>query len=139
MGRLAIGINALGNSSGFDVNVFNDTPGPHRIIAWNPVGGTGTECGMATQSLAFLLPYTVSVSGIAGAEGCCGSVVWSILSRPQAAITHGRISHYILSATTVSYTKPAVLISSQVSFLLLTQRRLLSLCLFRTVTCRYHR
>ena len=75
MGRLAIGINALGNSSGFDVNVFNDTPGPHRIIAWNPVGGTGTECGMATQSLAFLLPYTVSVSGIAGAEGCCGSVV----------------------------------------------------------------
>lgn len=70
MGRLAIGISALGNSSGFDVNVFNDTPGPHRIIAWNPVGGTGTECGMATQ-FAFVLRTSLScpiqsISGIAG-------------------------------------------------------------------------
>ena len=33
MGLLAIGIRALGNSSGFEVNVFKDTPGPHRMNA----------------------------------------------------------------------------------------------------------
>jgi len=39
MGRLAIGIRALGKSSGFAVNVLRDAPGPQRIIACSPDGG----------------------------------------------------------------------------------------------------
>lgn len=46
MGRFAIGVRAFGNSSGLDVKVLRETPGPHRMMAWKPVGGTGTECGM---------------------------------------------------------------------------------------------
>lgn len=40
MGRLAIGINAFGSSSGFEVKGFNDTPGPHNIRACSPSEGT---------------------------------------------------------------------------------------------------
>lgn len=40
MGRLAIGNNAFGNSSGFEVKGFNDTPGPHNIMACSPSEGT---------------------------------------------------------------------------------------------------
>jgi len=46
MGRLAIGIRAFGKSSGFEVNVFSDTPGPHRMRAWKPGGGIERACGM---------------------------------------------------------------------------------------------
>lgn len=42
MGRLAIGIKAFGNSSGFEVNVVNETPGPQRMMAWKPEGGIDT-------------------------------------------------------------------------------------------------
>ena len=34
MGRLATGIRALGKSSGVEVNVLKDTPGPQRTRAW---------------------------------------------------------------------------------------------------------
>lgn len=44
-----MGIRAFGNSSGFEVNVLRETPGPQRMSAWNPVGGTGTECGIETE------------------------------------------------------------------------------------------
>lgn len=42
MGLLAMGTSALGNSSGDEVKVFNDTPGPQSIMACKP--GDGTEC-----------------------------------------------------------------------------------------------
>lgn len=41
MGRFAIGIRALGFSSGLAVNVGNEDPGPQRIMAWKP--GAGKE------------------------------------------------------------------------------------------------
>lgn len=41
-----MGNNALGNSSGLEVNVLRETPGPHKMRAWKPVGGTGIECGI---------------------------------------------------------------------------------------------
>jgi len=41
IGLFAIGTNALGNSSGDDVNVFRETPGPQRIKAWKPEDGVG--------------------------------------------------------------------------------------------------
>lgn len=34
MGRLATGSRALGKSSGVEVNVLKDTPGPQKIRAW---------------------------------------------------------------------------------------------------------
>jgi hypothetical protein len=37
IGRLAIGSRALGFSSGFEVNVGNEEPGPQRIRACSPV------------------------------------------------------------------------------------------------------
>jgi hypothetical protein len=33
IGRFAIGIKAFGFSSGFAVNVGNDEPGPHKMMA----------------------------------------------------------------------------------------------------------
>jgi len=45
MGRLAIGNRALGFSSGFDVNVGNDEPGPQRMRAWSPVEGIEVAWG----------------------------------------------------------------------------------------------
>lgn len=40
-----MGSKAFGISFGFEVNVLNEAPGPHRIIAWNPGAGR-TACGM---------------------------------------------------------------------------------------------
>ena len=40
-----MGINALGNSSGVEVKVFNETPGPQRMSAWNS-GDMGGRAGM---------------------------------------------------------------------------------------------
>ena len=40
MGLFAIGTKALGNSSGFVVNVLSDAPGPHSTKAWKPEDGT---------------------------------------------------------------------------------------------------
>jgi hypothetical protein len=37
IGRLAMGSRAFGFSSGFDVNVGNEEPGPHRMRACSPV------------------------------------------------------------------------------------------------------
>lgn len=37
IGRLAIGSRALGFSSGFEVNVGNEEPGPQRMRACSPV------------------------------------------------------------------------------------------------------
>lgn len=34
MGRFAIGTSAFGNSSGVEVKVFRDRPGPHKMSAW---------------------------------------------------------------------------------------------------------
>jgi hypothetical protein len=45
MGLFAIGSIALGISSGDDVKVLNEAPGPHSIIAWNPGAGS-TACGI---------------------------------------------------------------------------------------------
>jgi hypothetical protein len=45
MGLFAMGTSAFGNSFGFDVNVFSDTPGPHKMRAWKPVEGS-VACGM---------------------------------------------------------------------------------------------
>lgn len=55
MGRLAIGTSALGNSLGFDVKVFSDAPGPHRIKAWKLVAGK-VACGILNLSLHFQVP-----------------------------------------------------------------------------------
>ena len=46
MGRLAMGTRAFGNSSGVEVNVFKDTPGPQSITAWKPEEGIGNACGI---------------------------------------------------------------------------------------------
>jgi len=46
MGLFAIGMSALGKSLGFELKGFIDSPGPHRMKAWNPVGGM-FACGMA--------------------------------------------------------------------------------------------
>lgn len=46
MGLFPTGIRHFGYSSGLAVKVFSDTPGPQRIRAWNPLGGTGIECGI---------------------------------------------------------------------------------------------
>jgi hypothetical protein len=47
MGLLAIGRRALGFSSGLDVNVGNEEPGPHKMRASNPTEGIDTAWGMA--------------------------------------------------------------------------------------------
>lgn len=49
MGRLAIGRRALGFSSGLEVKVGKDDPGPQRMRAWSPVEGIDTAWGMATS------------------------------------------------------------------------------------------
>lgn len=41
MGLFAMGIRALGFSSGLAVKVGNEDPGPHKMMAWNP--GAGIE------------------------------------------------------------------------------------------------
>jgi hypothetical protein len=43
-----MGTSAFGNSFGFDVKVFIDTPGPQRIRAWKPVEGR-VACGMLDE------------------------------------------------------------------------------------------
>lgn len=40
MGRLAIGIKALENSTGFEAKMLRDAPGPHRMKACKPGEGT---------------------------------------------------------------------------------------------------
>jgi hypothetical protein len=45
MGRLAMGIRALGSSSGLELNGFRDSPGPHKMRAWKSVVGA-VACGM---------------------------------------------------------------------------------------------
>lgn len=40
-----MGNRAFGISFGVDVNVLNEAPGPHSIIAWNPGAGS-TACGI---------------------------------------------------------------------------------------------
>jgi hypothetical protein len=47
MGLLAMGIRAFGFSSGLAVNVGNDDPGPHRMMAWKPGAGIERACGIA--------------------------------------------------------------------------------------------
>ena len=42
-----MGIRAFGFSSGLAVNVGNDDPGPHRMIAWKPGAGIERACGIA--------------------------------------------------------------------------------------------
>jgi hypothetical protein len=42
MGRLAIGSRAFGFSSGLEVKVGNDEPGPQRMTAWSPGEGIDT-------------------------------------------------------------------------------------------------
>jgi hypothetical protein len=46
MGLFAMGIRAFGFSSGLAVNVGNDEPGPHRMIAWKPGAGIESACGI---------------------------------------------------------------------------------------------
>lgn len=48
IGRFAIGNKALGFSSGFEVNVGSDEPGPQRMRAWSPVEGIETAWGILT-------------------------------------------------------------------------------------------
>ena len=50
MGRLARGSRALGRSAGEDVKVLRETPGPQRMRAWRPGGGS-VACGMLGGSL----------------------------------------------------------------------------------------
>lgn len=57
-----MGISALGNSSGFDVKVLRETPGPHRMRAWKPDEGTVTECGILVR-----LPGSCWIHGQAAA------------------------------------------------------------------------
>lgn len=49
MGRFAIGSKALGFSSGLEVKVGNEDPGPQRMRACTPGGGIDTAWGMATE------------------------------------------------------------------------------------------
>lgn len=37
---------AFGDTSAFEVKVSNETPGPQRMIAWKPVGGIESACGI---------------------------------------------------------------------------------------------
>ena len=46
MGLLAICRRAFGFSSGFEVKVGSDEPGPHRMRAWSPVEGIETAWGI---------------------------------------------------------------------------------------------
>lgn len=46
MGLFAIGRRAFGLSSGVDVKVGNDEPGPHRMRACSPVEGMGKAWGI---------------------------------------------------------------------------------------------
>jgi hypothetical protein len=43
-----MGIRAFGFSSGLAVNVGNDDPGPHRMMAWKPGAGIERACGIAS-------------------------------------------------------------------------------------------
>ena len=52
MGRFAIGMSALGFSSGFAVNVGNEDPGPQRMMAWNPGAGIERAWGMVSPAVA---------------------------------------------------------------------------------------
>ena len=43
-----MGIRAFGFSSGLAVNVGNDDPGPHRMMAWKPGAGIERACGITS-------------------------------------------------------------------------------------------
>jgi hypothetical protein len=51
MGRFAIGSRALGFSSGFEVKVGNEDPGPQRMRACTPGEGIDMAWGMATEAV----------------------------------------------------------------------------------------
>ena len=53
MGRLATGSRAFGKSSGVEVNVLKDTPGPQRIRAWK-LWDSGDLDGIANLFLDLL-------------------------------------------------------------------------------------
>lgn len=61
MGRFAIGMRAFGFSSGLVVNVGNDDPGPHRMMAWRPGAGIESAWGMAETKGQTALPFAPSV------------------------------------------------------------------------------
>lgn len=48
MGRFPIGTNAFGKSSGVDVKVFKEIPGPHKMSAWKS-GEIGDLVGMVSN------------------------------------------------------------------------------------------
>lgn len=55
MGRFAMGTSALGKSSGVEVKVLKESPGPHNIKAWKS-GEAGDLAGMVriqAQSLCY--------------------------------------------------------------------------------------
>lgn len=54
IGLLAIGKSALGHSSGFDVKVGKDDPGPQRMRACSPVAGMDMAWGMAAREVVGL-------------------------------------------------------------------------------------
>lgn len=56
-----MGIKAFGFSSGFAVNVGNDDPGPHRMIAWKPGAGIASACGIFASSFSQRLAIGESV------------------------------------------------------------------------------
>lgn len=60
IGRLAMGRIALGFSSGFDVKVGNDDPGPQRMSACSPVEGIDMAWGILTVALAGVRPIGAS-------------------------------------------------------------------------------
>jgi hypothetical protein len=55
MGRLAMGTNAFGKTSGEEVNGVKETPGPHRTMAWKPIVALGKACGILRK----LVPMAV--------------------------------------------------------------------------------
>lgn len=52
IGRFAIGNKALGFSSGFDVKVGKEDPGPHKMRACRPVAGIDTAWGILKNPAA---------------------------------------------------------------------------------------
>lgn len=50
-----MGNKALGFSSGLEVKVGNEDPGPHRMRAWRPVAGIDTAWGILKRPEAVWL------------------------------------------------------------------------------------
>lgn len=57
MGRLAMGMRALGHSSGFEVKVLKERPGPQRIKAWMP----RFEWAMLFSAVEPILPMVLGI------------------------------------------------------------------------------